>query len=303
MAEVDAYEVAIVGGGPAGLSAALVLGRCGRRVVLFDDGRYRNGPSLRVNGYLTRDGTSPAEMRELGLGELARYPSVDIRRGTVEDVVRDGDRFRVRGGAGEVSAVMLLLAAGLVDQLPRLDGATELLGNGVFHCPYCDGWELRDQSLAVLAQPDERGAHFALTLSQWSRDLTLYTAELRISGELADRLAARGVVLDRRVPERVSRDGDGIRLHFAGAGAVRHQALFFHLGARQRCDLAARLGCRLDELGGVEVDRRGGTGVPGVYVAGDSSRDILQAIVAAGEGAAAAVAINRDLIERGRFTR
>jgi thioredoxin reductase len=303
MAQAEAYEVAIVGGGPAGLSAALVLGRCGRRVVLFDDGRYRNGPAAHVHGYLTRDGTPPAELRELGLAEVARYPTVERRRGRVSDAERDGDRFRIRSSAGEVTAIMVLLATGLEDTLPGVDGAAELVGERLFHCPYCDAWELRDQPLAVLAQPDDRGAQFALTLSQWSGDLVLYTDELRAGDELAGRLAARGIVIDRRVPNRVSRDGAGIRLHFAGGEWAWRRALFFHLGARQRCDLAVRLGCRLDDLGGVEVDRRCSTGAPGVYVAGDSSRDILQAIVAAGEGAAAAVAINRDLIERGLFTR
>lgn len=294
---MEETEAAIVGGGPAGLSAALVLGRCRRRVVVFDDRAYRNQVSHALHGFLSRDGIEPAELRRIGHAELAAYPSVERRELAIVDAARDGDRFWLTAADGSaLRCRALLLATGLVDNLPDVRGAEALHGTRLFACPYCDGWELRDQPLAAIGDPDDRGGEYALVLTRWTRDLVLCTgAPARFSPAIGERLARRGISVDERPLRRLDGERDGVILHFAEGEPLRRRAALYHLGARQRSDLAARLGCRFDDDGGIEVDRHEATCVPGLYVAGDASRDVLQAIVAAGEGASAAVMINAML--------
>jgi thioredoxin reductase len=298
-ARIEEVDAVIVGGGPAGLSAALVLGRCRRRVVLFDDGRYRNASSHALHGFLTRDGVDPAELRRLGRAELARYPSVALRTTTVVDASRDGDRFLLRAADGEcLRARSVLLATGLVDAPPPFTCAADLWGSVVFQCPYCDGWEQRDRPLAVYARADDDGAKYAIEVSQWSRDILFCCGgEPRLSDEQCARLQRRGIAVEPRELDRIERHGGGIRLIFTEGPPIDRAAIFFHLGLRPRGDLALRLGCELDERGGVKVTRYEATCVPRLYVAGDASRDVLQAVVASGEGAAAAVMMNLALIE------
>src|SRR4029450_12192893 len=170
------YDVVIVGAGPAGLSAALMLGRCRRSVVVFDNGKPRNAASRALHGYLTRDGIAPADFLQLARGELAPYDSVEIRNEEVTAAeCRRGGGFAVTRASGEaVRARKLLLATGVVDNLPDIPGFRELYGRSVFHCPYCDGWELCDLSLAVYGR-GARGAGLSLELTAWGRALVLGT--------------------------------------------------------------------------------------------------------------------------------
>jgi thioredoxin reductase len=294
---MEHVEAAIVGGGPAGLSAALVLGRSRRRVILFDDRAYRNQDSHALHGYLGFDGISPAVLRRRAREELSAYPDVELREVAVVDAARADGGFQLAlADGGEVTCRALLLATGVVDELPSIDGAAALHGTRLFHCPYCDGWELRDQPLAAIGHPDDRGGEYALELCQWSRDLVLCTGgPARFSRDVAAALAARGVIVDERPLRALEADADGVTLRFAAGEPRWRRAAFYHLGVRQRSDLARRLGCRFDARGGVEVDRHEATCVRGLYVAGDATRDVLLAIVAASEGASAAVMINAML--------
>ncbi len=175
MARVGHRDVVIVGAGPAGLSAALMLGRCRRSVLVVDHGRNRNAASHALHGFLTRDGTPPAEFLRLAREELAQYATVELRAGEVVDAECRSDSFCVTLASGEeVPSRKLLLATGVVDNLPEVPGFRELYGRSVFHCPYCDGWELRDQPLAIYGRGD-RGVGVALELTAWSRDLVLCT--------------------------------------------------------------------------------------------------------------------------------
>jgi len=293
---VERFEVGIVGGGPAGLSAALVLGRCRRRVVLFDSGHYRNAAAHAVHGLLTREGMPPAELRRLGRAELARYPTVEVRAPSVVDARRDGAGFALTvAGGGAVACDKLLLATGLVDRLPEVAGARALYGERLFHCPYCDGWELRDQPLMAYA-PGAAGAAYAAEVAQWSRDL-VWCSDGPLAGADVDRdrLARRGVAIDERRVVVFEPDGAGVVVRFSDGPPLPRRAVFFHLGCRPGSDLARRLGCALDDKGGVVVNAYEASSVPGLYVAGDASRDVLLVAVAIGEGAAAAVAINAAL--------
>lgn len=290
-------DAVIVGGGPAGLSAALVLGRSLRNVVVFDDGRYRNTAARMMKGFLTRDYVSPREFREIAHRDLERYASVQIRRETVVDAKRVESGFAVLLQSGEeVHCGALLIATGFVDSVPTIAGATDLHGDLVVPCPYCDGYEARGQPLAAFSHPDEAGARFAFLLSQWSNDV-VFCSERRpqISDEMRARLADRGVRIEHRELRSVERDGDGVRLVFSEGESLWRRMLFYHLGGKGNTNLAIRLGAKVDERGSVEADRHQATSVPGLWVAGDATRDVLQAIVAAGEGAAAAVSMNEYL--------
>jgi thioredoxin reductase len=297
MTDVD---VVIVGAGPGGLSAALVLGRCRRSVLLCDTGHPRNYASHALHGYLTRDGIPPSEFLAIGRQELERYPSVEFRHVAVTDArCRKDARFDVTLASGDlVVARKLLLATGVIDNLPAIDGFRELYGSSVFHCPYCDGWEVRDAPLAIYGRGD-RGAGLSLELTQWSRDLVLCTdGPAGIAPEERTRLETHGI----RIREaRVSRleGADGILEHvvFASGERLARRALFFTTGQSQRSDLSVRLGCELNDKGTVRTGKYESTHLPGLYVAGDASRAVQWVIVAAAEGAEAAFAINTDLIK------
>jgi thioredoxin reductase len=296
---MERVETVIIGGGPAGSSAALVLGRCRRRVVLFDSGQYRNAHASQVRGFLTRDGTPPGELRELARAELVRYPSVEIASDTVLRVEHREARFAVTTASGrELIADTLLIATGITDTLPDVPGARELQGDRLIPCAYCDGWELRDQPLAVYTYSDERGARFANAIAQWSQDvLWLADAPPELDEKLAAKLLTRGVIAESRRVVALVADGDGVRIEFDRGPAVWRRAVFYHLGCAPGSDLAASLGARLDERRGVEVGRHQQTWVSGLFAAGDVVVDALQAIVAAGQGSSAAIGINEYLTD------
>jgi thioredoxin reductase len=290
-------DAVIVGGGPAGLSAALVLGRCRRNVVVFDDRRYRNASAITMKGFITRDHVPQRQFRELAYEDLNGYPTVQVRHESVIEAKRIDHGFALLLKSGEeVYCGALLLATGFIDQLPAIAGAQELHGEFVVPCPYCDAYEVRDQPIAAFSSPDEAGARFAFLLGQWSKDV-VFCAERRphISDSMRARLAHRGVRVEHRELRSVERDGNGIRLVFSEGESVWRRMLFYHLGGKGNTLLATHLGASVDERGSVDVGRHQETSIPGLWVAGDATRDVLQAIVAAGEGAAAAVSMNEYL--------
>jgi thioredoxin reductase len=280
------------------LSAALVLGRCRRRVVVVDDGRPRNAASEALHGFLTRDGIAPAELLRIGRAQLAPYASVRIVDGQVTDARRVDDGFVLDvDGAAFVVAPTLLLATGVRDRLPEVEGFETYYGRGVYHCPYCDGWELRERPLAAYG-PGAQAARLAVALTPWSADVALCTDGADELGDDDRRdLAAHGIPVYTQPVFRL--EGDAERLsavRFADGSSLRRAALFFALGVSPRCGLAARLGCPVTEERGAETEKLARTAVPGLFVAGDASRDVALAIVAAAEGAEAAVAMNKLLL-------
>lgn len=293
------YDVIIVGAGPAGLSAALMLGRSRRRVLVCDTGRPRNARSRAMHGFLTRDGMSPREFLAIARQQLQRYDSVELRDVEVADAVcRSDSRFHV--GLADGSSFIsrkLLIATGVLDNLPDLPGFHDLYGISVFHCPYCDGWEVRDQPLAVYGR-GARGLGLALEMTGWSRDLVLCTDGP--GGIDADGLArltrAKIAVREERVVGLEGRERLE-RIVFASGDPLPRHALFFTTGQTQQSHLATALGCEFNDKGTVRTGKYESTHLPGLYVAGDASRAVQWVIVAAAEGAEAAFAINQDLLE------
>lgn len=301
------YDVIIVGGGPAGLSAALVLGRSRRRVLVCDEGHPRNAASRGVHGFLSRDGIPPRDLLRLGRAEIERY-DVDWRQGQVafacrldEGPTQPGQAaFEIRITDGEtLRCRKLLLATGLRDALPQIDGLAELYGQSVHHCPYCDGYEHRDQRLAAYGVGDA-AVGLALMLRTWSAQVTACSDGKPISTEDRQRLSRNGLAWrEEKVVRLTGHDGRLASLEFEQGPPLECDALFFNTAAGQRSPLAPLLGCKTsEELVATHGKQR--TSVPGVFLAGDADSDVQFAIVAAAEGARAAVAINRELQDEDR---
>lgn len=298
MAELS-FDVIIVGGGPAGLSAALVLGRCRRRVLICDAGRPRNAASHGLHGFLTRDGIKPAEFLEIAREQLRPYETIEMRRTEVTSARRLGNRFELTLRGGEtVSSRKLMLATGVVDELPELDGLQDFYGRSVFHCPYCDGWEVRDQPLAIYGS-GENGSGLALEMKLWSRDLVLCTdGPSQLTAEQAELLAQNGIrIREEKIARLEGSDGVLEQIVFANGDQLARRGMFFSKGQKQGSDLAKQLGCEFSEEGCVATGEYETTNVRGLYVAGDASRLVQYVIVAASEGAQAAVAINKELMK------
>lgn len=298
------WDAIVVGGGPAGLAAALMLGRYRRRALLFDDGRPRNAATRAIHGVPGLDGVGPHELRERARAEIARYP--DIRCGEVrvarawqETVSGQGACLAVETAAGTVErAPCLLLATGVADLRPDdVAGFDALYGSDIHHCPDCDGYEASGKRVAVLSWGEE-ATSYALELLNWATDVTLLThghAESLSRGHLA-RLAAVGIAVDHRPLARFEERAGRLRgIRFADGDELPCETAFFSIGQRPRSELARQLGCALDERGFIEQDRRQRASVLGVFAAGDVSPPDDTVAVAMAQGQVAAIMINRAL--------
>ncbi|HET9316207.1 MAG TPA: NAD(P)/FAD-dependent oxidoreductase [Vicinamibacteria bacterium] len=295
----EPWDVIVVGGGPAGLSAALMLGRCRRRVLVCDSGPKRNRASHALHGFLTRDGTAPAELLRVARVQLRRYPTVERREARVTGLRRRGRLFEATLARGRrVAARRVLLATGVVDELPDWPTLKRFYGRSVFHCPYCDGWEFRDRGLAAWGRTSAT-AGLALKLTSWSRRVTLLTdAAYRLAPSLRARLRQRGVLVrEEPVVRLAGRSGALEHVVLADGAPVACDALFLTVPCRQACDLFRPLGCRLTGAGAIRADRKSRTHAPGVFAAGDASVDSQLVVVAASEGARAAIAIHEELLD------
>ncbi|MBA3471164.1 MAG: NAD(P)/FAD-dependent oxidoreductase [Herpetosiphonaceae bacterium] len=297
-------DILIVGGSNAGLSAALVLGRARRQVVLLNHGQPRNAPSPGVHGFLTRDGTPPAELRRIAYEQLKPYPSVTVRSGEAAQARRHAEGFSVTTRAGETyRARAVLLASGVVDELPPLPGLAERWGHQVVHCPYCHGWEVRERPLAVLSN-EPWTCEYALTVRGWSDDLVLLTnGPAALDDSERQRLLRNAIQINEHPISRLDAGPEGqVRVVFDDGSLLDRSALFHRPRQHQASDLARQLGCELHTpIPGTEiiqVDPMGQTTVHGVYAAGDAATMMQQAIVAASAGMVAASMLNRELLQQ-----
>lgn len=299
----NAYDVVVIGGGAAGLSGALMLARARRSVVVIDAGAPRNAPASGVHGLLARDGIPPAELVARGRAEVRGYGG-QVVSGEVGAVTREEtDRFQVALADGRtVRARRLLLATGLADELPDIPGLRSRWGQDVLHCPYCHGWEIRDQAIGVLGN-GPLSVHQALLFRQWSDDVTFFPHTLPSpSGEEAEQLAARGIrVVDGEVASLEIVEDRLVGVRLSDGGVVKREALAVAPRMVAHTGFLAGLGLRPVEHpsgGGEHIpsDATGRTEAPGVWVAGNVTDLAAQVGSAAAAGATAAAHINADLI-------
>jgi thioredoxin reductase len=286
------FEVAIVGGGPAGLAAALVLGRMRRRVLLFDADDPAHAVSEGVHGLFGHDGIAPLELRRLGREQLRPYGSVTVRMVVVDAVRPSGGGFAVVAGGTESEARVVLLCTGAWYEPPPIEGAAELWARGVYDCPYCHGWEVRDRPLAVYGAV---AVAYALLLSSLSDDVVLLTDGSELEPGEAALLRSVGVaVRDDQVVRFEGEEGRLARIVFADGSTDARSGLFL-MPTVTRSAFAGDLGCELEASGAVVVDEDGRTSVAGVFAAGDVAVGKKSVVVAAAAGSRAAYAINADL--------
>ncbi|WP_373047510.1 NAD(P)/FAD-dependent oxidoreductase [Vulgatibacter sp.] len=290
------YDVLVIGGGPAGLSAALQLGRGCKKVLLCDAGPPRNAAAEEMHGFPTRDGTPPREFRRIGREQLAPY-DVEVREVGVHHVEAQGRGFVVALADGStVRCRRVILATGMVDEIPDVPGIREQWGRRIFQCPYCHGWELRGRPWGLLAT-SEQLLEFALFLTGWTEQVVAFTnGPLSIRDELRQRLERAGVALEsRRIARLVAGPTDELAAVELEDGTRRGcEALVVRPPQRQSA-FVARLGLALDDAGYVRIDEREETSVRGIYAAGDLTTPVQGALLAAAAGTRAAWAVNHAL--------
>ncbi len=294
-------DCAIIGGGPAGLNAALVLGRARRSVMVFDENKPRNAVTQESHGFLTRDGVKPDEFRSLAHQELNKYPSVEIQHVRVTAIRQADVSFEITTEKGDwLSAKTVLLATGLKEILPTIDGLYDYYGKSVFSCPYCDGWELKEKPLVVIAEEGPQAFHLAKIVWNWSHDLLICTNGHQILTEAQrETLRKKGIqVVKDRITALVGKQGQLERIVFATQEERRREGGFVASQLLQASPFGEVLGCEMNVMGGIVTDPLGRTTVPGVYAAGDVSVAVPhQLIIAAAAGSRAAAGVNTDLTE------
>jgi thioredoxin reductase len=287
----DTYDVAIVGGGAAGLSAALVLGRARRRVAVIDAGEPRNSPAAHMHGFLSRDGLPPNDLLRLGREEAAGY-GVEFVPAHVASV-DPGFTITLADGS-TLAARRLLIATGATDELPPVPGAQARWGRDLLHCPYCHGWEVRDRPLGVL-HTGSGSVEYAHLVRQWSDDLVFFPGLHRLASTEHEQLEAHGIrIVDGAVRQLIVEDDRLTGVVLSDGRIVERSALFFRPNLRARG--TALIACALDDFGFILVDAAGRTSTAGVWAAGNVANPRAQVITAAGEGSAAAISINADLV-------
>jgi thioredoxin reductase len=295
---VRQWDVLIAGAGPAGLSAALVLGRACRKVLLCDTGTPRSWASKEMHSFLTRDGIDPSEFRRIAHKEIERYRNVAFRQVEVTHAERlPTGGFRVTlQGKRTVVARKLLLATGVFDHLPPLAGIEQFFGTSVFQCPYCDGWEVRGAPIAVYGKR-QRGFEMARAMTAWTRDIALCTdGASGLSAANRDHLRRNGIeLIEDRIAALEGNEGALRAVTFRSGRVLPRSALFFDTPSSEQSNLAAILGCQFTRHGSVKCGQYEATSVPGVFVAGNIIEDVQLSIVAAAEGTRAAFGINRAL--------
>lgn len=292
-------DVIIIGGGVAGLSAAVYLGRFRRQVLVIDGQKPANRFSHAAHGFFTRDGMQPTELLEIGREQLQKYETVQIQNGEVASIVPDGDGFRLALTDGSTYQTQyVLLATGLKDQLPAIDGIEPLWGKSVFTCPFCDGWEQRDQPVAVIANGDA-AVHVATLMRELTADLVVCTnAAAEFTDEQSQILRKKGVRVIETPIARLDANGEQLtQIVFTDGSTLARKTAFIRTWLFQSTDIAEQIGCELNEFGMVKVDEMGRTSIARVYAAGDMTGKARQIINASHQGAWAGISINNEIIK------
>jgi thioredoxin reductase len=293
-------DCAVIGGGPAGLNAALVLGRSRRKTILFDDNKPRNAVTSESHGFITRDGIHPQEFKRIAQKELSRYPDVRIEKQRVHRINKENTLFQVETENGEVySAKKIILATGFKEVLPDIPRVKEFYGKSLFSCPFCDGWELRDRPLAVIAD-DHKAFHMAKMVSNWTNDLIIFTNGSKVlSLEEQELLKSKGISInEKKISAFIGEEGMLEKIQFEDETSVLREGGFIAAEWKQAASFDSSLEYTLNEQGGIATDSWQRTNTEGVFACGDTRiAGPSQLIIAAGEGCMAAMAVNAALIE------
>lgn len=292
------YDCAIIGGGPAGLNAALVLGRSRRKTLLFDDDHGRNLVTREAHGFITRDGIKPEEFKRLAHKDIAKYGSVEIKNSRIAEIKRLTEtHYELKTSKGEIfHSIKIILATGLKEQQPNIPDIEKFYGTSLFSCPYCDGWELRDQPLAVIA--DKSVFELAKKIYTWSRNLVVFTnGEGRLELEEKEKLISKGIeVREETIAGLEGENGQLRSVRLEDGTLIDRSGGFVTPLWSHPTSFAKELGCKQNDHGGILTDDYGRTNVWNVYAAGDASLIVpAQLVIAAGEGSAAAIGVNGDL--------
>ncbi|MCT2534760.1 NAD(P)/FAD-dependent oxidoreductase [Aquibacillus koreensis] len=293
-------DCAVIGGGPAGLNATLVLGRSRRKTILFDDNKPRNAVVSASHGFITRDGTDPQEFKRMAHAEISKYPDVRIEKQRVHRINKENNLFQVETENGEVySAKKIILATGFKEVLPDIPRVKEFYGKSLFSCPFCDGWELRDRPLAVITN-DPRGLHMAKMVSNWTNDLIIFTNGNKLfSLEEQALLQSYGIrINEKKIATFIGEDGMLHNIQLEDGTTVLREGGFITAEWKQAASFGSTLQYTLNEHGGIETDSWQRTNTEGVFACGDTRMaGPSQLIIAAAEGSMAAMSVNAALIE------
>jgi thioredoxin reductase len=296
------FDCAIIGGGPAGLNAALVLGRARRSTVLFDNDNARNAVTQESHGFITPDGIRPKEFREIAHKDITKYPSVIYKEEKVTSIIKKDQLFEIATDNKDLyQSKTIIISTGLRDVLPDIENISTYYGKSLFNCPYCDGWEMRDKPLAVIIEEQTQGFHFIQTVFNWSKDLIVCTNGKPVLNPEQKRLILnKGIkIFENKITKFEGENGQMEKIIFENGDSIIRKGGFVLPQPIQASDFAKKLGCEYNSLGGILVDFYGRTSVPGVYAAGDASVFApAQLIIAAADGLKAAVGVNRDLIQK-----
>lgn len=292
------YDCAIIGGGPAGLSAALLLGRSKRKTLLFDDDEGRNLVTREAHGFLTRDGIQPAELKKLGRKDVEKYDCVQLKKNRIVHIERISEsHYQLDTNDGETfHSIKIIIAAGLKEELPNIPDIEKFYGTSLFSCPYCDGWELQHQPLAIIA--DKMVYELAKKVYTWSKDLAVFTNGIgRLEEDEKARLESKEIKVFEDIIAGLEGENGQLRSVRLEDGTLVDRVGGFTTPLwSHSTPFAKQLGCKLNDHGGILTDAYGRTNVWNVYAAGDASLIVpSQLVIAAGEGSAAGIGVNGDL--------
>jgi|SRR6218665_506918 len=299
MSKYNLYDVIIIGGSYAGLSAALTLGRSRRHVLVIDDDNPCNKQTPRSHNFITHDGETPAEIKRQALEQVKKYDTVSLYDGTAIDVTNKVNVFEVSTSSGDVfSSKKIIFATGVTDIMPAINGFAECWGISVLHCPYCHGYEVRDLSLGVISN-EKLAYEYCRMIHHWSKDLMLFTnGRSSLSAEQMLVLKQHGIrIVEDEIKELQHENGQLKQLITQNGKAYPLNAIFSRAQIRQHCNIPEQLGCELTEQGLLKVDDFQHTNVHGVFVAGDNHTMFRSVGLAVAGGIKAGAMLNHQLIE------
>ncbi|MFP5115269.1 NAD(P)/FAD-dependent oxidoreductase [Bacillaceae bacterium C204] len=296
---MNIFDCIIVGAGPAGLSSSLTLGRARRKIAVFDDGSNRNRVTHESHGFITRDGIKPQEFKEIGRKELENYPSVSYFKATITEIIKDNgnERFIVKSTEGQEFVTEKIILATGIQEVFSIQSVRNYYGKSLFSCPYCDGWELRDKPLIVMAEKEEHALHMAKLIYNWSKDLVVVTNGVELSKEGVQELSKRRIkIKSEPIKALIGDNGYLQKIEFVSGETIIRSAGFVVPSFYRPNHFAETLGCEVQENGTVVTDGFGRTTQKNIYIAGETEKSGPSSLmISAAEGNKAAVSVNTDL--------